>query len=97
MTSDKPTQDFPSAMCGKTLEFPLQCHFKVIALQGSEIKKALEGKLAEIGVEQTLEAGNTSAKGTFTTYNFSMMVGSRKEMGAIDAALRSCEGVRMVL
>ena len=79
------------------LEFPLECHIKVIAEDHEGMGDALQTALAGTGVTAPIEAGRASSGGRFKTYNLSLCVDSREMMTAIDQALRSVDGVKFVL
>ena len=79
------------------LEFPVDCHFKVIAEKLDGIAFVIETVLLQMGIRNPLEAGNVSANGNYITYNISVRVESKAVMDKIDAELRNIEGVKMVL
>ena len=79
------------------LEFPLTCHFKVIAEDLEGMDFVIETVLMELGVGDPVASGNRSASGKYVTYNVSIEVDSRETMNRIDQALRDIQGVKMVL
>ena len=79
------------------LNFPLVCHYKVIARNLEHMHFVIETVLLQMGIRNPLEAGNVSANGNYITYNISVRVKSKDIMDKIDAELRSIEGVKMVL
>ncbi len=81
---------------GRELQFPLTCHFKIIAEEGRDVRTLLEIALAELEIHSPLERGNQSVQGSYVTYNLSVFVDSLESMNLIDGALRAVKGVRMV-
>ncbi len=79
------------------IEFPVDCHFKVIAEELNGIQSAIETALMNLGVSSPLPTGNRSAGGKYVTFNVTVRVGSREQMNQIDAELRKIPGVKMVL
>ncbi len=79
------------------LAFPVQVHIKVIAEFSDDLRTHLEIALWEMNIRETIAPGNMSAKGSYITYNLSLMVESQEQLRAIDARLRAVPGVRMVL
>ena len=79
------------------LNFPLECHYKIIAEDIQNMAFVIETVLRQLHVFTPVEPGNKSAKGKYVTYNITVMVQSQEKMNEIDAALRNIAGVRMVL
>ena len=79
------------------LEFPVDCHFKVITEQIDGMAFVIETVLAGLGIESPVTPGNRSAAGRYITYNLTVRVESREQMNRIDAELRNIAGVKMVL
>jgi len=79
------------------LEFPVDCHFKIIAEDLENIHFVIETVLMGQGVKSPLTAGNKSEGGKYITFNVTVCVESREQMNQIDAELRQIQGVRMVL
>lgn len=80
------------------LEFPLDCHFKVIvSTEALDIRARLEIALAELGINAPLEPGTHSSGGKYQTFNLTVNVQSEIEMRKIDNTLRGIDGVKMVL
>ena len=79
------------------LEFPLDCHFKVIAEDLENMHFVIETVLMGLGVNSPLTAGNKSEGRKYITFNVSVRVNSREQMNQIDAELRNIQGVKMVL
>ena len=77
--------------------FPAECHFKVIARDEDGVAESLHRALLSLQVEAPLSAGNSSAAGTYITYNLSLLIETHARMLEIDAALRAVDGVKMVL
>ncbi|MDD2710253.1 MAG: DUF493 domain-containing protein [Verrucomicrobiae bacterium] len=79
------------------LQFPLECHFRVIAECREGMRTEIEAVLRRLGIEAPVERGNVSGKGRYAGFNFSAAVESREAMQRIDRELRAIQGVRMVL
>ena len=79
------------------LQFPCECHFRIIAFNRPGMFEALEAVLKHLGVTAPLEVSHTSKDGTYKSFCFSMPVWSREEMDTVDRALRAVDGVKMVL
>lgn len=79
------------------LEFPLDCHVKVIALNDLNMSVRLETALIEIGVDAPLEKSKESKEGKYVSFGLSLRVESKEIMNKIDKKLASVEGVKMVL
>lgn len=79
------------------LEFPLLCHYRIIAHQLPNIDFVIETVLLELGIKNKLKKGNASKGGKYLSFNVDVNVESKETMRAIDDALRSIEGVKMVL
>lgn len=82
---------------GEELNFPLECHFKIISEDIENMRFVIETVLRQLHVFVPVEPGNKSANGKYMTYNVTVMVQSQEKMNEIDAALRNIKGVRMVL
>lgn len=78
------------------INFPVDCHFKVIAEDIPNLAFVIETVLMELKVDAPVVEGNKSAKGKYVTYNVTVRVNFQEEMNAIDAALRNIQGVKMV-
>ncbi len=79
------------------LEFPLTCHFRVIAENLPNIHFVIETVLMELGVRDPVEEANVSSGNKYVSFNISTVVQSREDMARIDKELRLIQGVRMVL
>ena len=79
------------------LEFPLECHFRIIAENREGMHFVIETVLLELGVSSPLETGNKSGGGKYASFAFSVVVDSLDTLNRIDRELRLIEGVRMVL
>ncbi len=79
------------------LEFPLDCHFKVIAEDLEKMHFVIETVLMGLGVSAPLTEGNKSKGGKYATFNITVRVDSREQMNQIDTELRNIQGVKMVL
>lgn len=82
---------------GVDLNFPLLCNFRIIAEDNLKVQGLLESAMLQLGIISELKKSNTSAQGRYVTFQFDFMVNDKAEMEKIDSALRSVEGVRMVL
>ncbi len=81
----------------RDLEFPLLCHFRVIAEDHDKIQFVIETVLMELGITDPVKKANSSSGGKYVSFAFSAMTESREMMNKIDSELRLIQGVRMVL
>lgn len=81
----------------EALEFPVMCHFRVIAENLPNMHFIIETVIMELGITDPVEEANTSAGGKYVSFNISTVVRSREELRRIDKELRLIQGVRMVL
>lgn len=79
------------------IKFPVLCYYKVIAEDLPGMEFIIETVLIENHVKAPAVQGNRSANGKYVTYNIEVYAHSKESMNAIDSALRSIKGVRMVL
>ncbi len=79
------------------LEFPLECHFRVIAEDIDNMHFVIETVLMELGIHDKLESANTSRGGKYVSFSVSTTVESLEKLNKIDSELRNIHGVRMVL
>jgi len=77
------------------LEYPAECHLSVITDGREGMEAAIRAALSPYAVTAGLTAGKASGK--YTAWRVSVRVDSREELHAVDAAVRSIPGVRMVL
>ena len=79
------------------LKFPLDCQFRVIAENRKGMYFVIETVLMQNGVVAPLQREHESAGGKYLSFSVDVRVESLEMMNKIDAALRSIEGVKMVL
>ena len=79
------------------LQFPVECHFRVLAENQPNMAFVIETVLMELGVQAPLQQGNVSANGKYISFTFTTVVESRDAMNRIDSELRSILGVKMVM
>lgn len=79
------------------LEFPVECHFRIIAEDLENMHFVIETVLMELGVHSQLTQRNTSTKGKYVSFSVSTPVDSLAKMNKIDYELRNIQGVKMVL
>ena len=80
------------------IEFPTECHFKVIAYDLEGVHKNLNKCLIDLDLpNHAFQPSNKSKHGKYISYETSIVVESHSRMTEIDAAIRSVEGVKMVL
>ena len=80
------------------IEFPTECHSKVIAYDLEGVHKALNKSLVDLGIaDHAFQPSNKSKEGKYISYETSIVVESHARMNEIDAAIRAVEGVKMVL
>ena len=82
---------------GEQIQFPVICHFKIIADNMPGVKTMLEKKLQDLGVVNPLNEGSHSQGGKYVTYNLEVKVASKEYMTQLDHAIRTTKHVRMVL
>jgi putative lipoic acid-binding regulatory protein len=82
---------------GEEIQFPVICHFKIIADNMPGVKTMLEKKLQDLGVVNPLSEGTHSAGNKYVTYNLEVKVGSKEYMMQLDQAIRHAPHVKMVL
>ncbi|MBP9865570.1 MAG: DUF493 domain-containing protein [Candidatus Omnitrophica bacterium] len=79
------------------LQFPLDCQFRVIAENRKNMYFVIETVLIQHGVAAPLQREHESAGGKYLSFSVDVRVESLEQMNRIDAALRSIEGVKMVM
>ena len=79
------------------INFPVNCHFKVITEDIQNMAFVIETVLMELKVDAPVVEGNKSTGGKYVTFNVTVRVSFKEEMNAIDAALRNIKGVKMVM
>ena len=79
------------------LQFPLVCHFRVIAEDLNNMQVVIETVLLGLGVTSPVERVNASHGGKYVSFNITATVDSREAMNRIDQELRLIKGVRMVM
>lgn len=84
-------------MCESELQFPVECHMKVISEDRARMGFVIETVLMELGIEVPVTRGNASAGGAFITHNFTFVAESHQQLRKVDEEMRLIEGVRMVL
>ncbi|HTL48818.1 MAG TPA: DUF493 domain-containing protein [Verrucomicrobiae bacterium] len=82
---------------GHELQFPLNCHFRIVAQNVPGIRESLEAVLRGLDIQSPLQEGQASAKGAYRTFNFDVEIESREAMNRIDSSLRQNPNVKMVL
>lgn len=82
---------------GSQLQFPLDCQFRVIAENISNMHFVIETVLMQHGVNAPLKTQNQSGGGKYLSFSVDTRVESLEQMNEIDAALRNIAGVKMVL
>ena len=84
-------------MNNEKLQFPLDCHYRIIAADLPNIYFVIETVLMQLGVNSPLQKGNNSSAGKYVSFNVDVRVDSKERMDRIDAELRRIAGVKMVL
>jgi len=79
------------------LSYPAEFHFRVIAEALAFDALALAAVLAAYHVSAPLASSQASSSGRYQAYSVSVMLRSREEMLAFDAAVKQVPGVRMLL
>ncbi|MEM7394551.1 MAG: DUF493 family protein [Verrucomicrobiota bacterium] len=86
-----------SSFDGAELEFPLECHFRIVAENLDNMYFTIETVLLGLGITDPLEPAHVSGKGNYASFAFSTIVPSRLVMEHIDRELRAIVGVKMVM
>ena len=81
----------------RELQFPVECHFRVIAENRHNMHFVIETVVMGLGITSPVERSHTSDNDRYVSFRFSTVVESREQMARIDRELRLIEGVRMVL
>lgn len=79
------------------LNFPLICHYRIIALDIPEIALAINVCLKKFEIKTSLQKGNTSKKGKYLSFGIDITINSKEEMQKVNSELLKVEGVKMVL
>lgn len=79
------------------LQFPLECHFRVIAENNENMQFVIETVVMGLGITAPVEKTNISGGAKYISFNISTIVRSMEEINNIDRELRLIQGVRMVL
>ena len=78
--------------------FPTECHFKVICLDLIGIHKNLNQVLVDTGLQgDAFQPGLKSKAGKYISFEISLQIETHDEMLQLDQAIRSVEGVKMLL
>jgi len=80
-----------------SLQFPLDCQFRIIAENLPNMHFVIETVLMEHGVTAPLHPENLSKEKRYQSFRVDIRIESKDQMTRIDAALRNIVGVRMVL
>lgn len=81
----------------KEIEFPVEVHFRVIALANPETEAGVASAARALGVTALMGKGNASQNGKYQTHTLSVEVASHTRLREIDAGFRAVPGVKMVL
>lgn len=81
----------------KQIEFPVEVHFRVIALANDATESGVAAAAASLGLAEGMQKGNASQNGKYQTHTLSVVVESKARLHEIDAAFRAVPGVKMVL
>ena len=76
------------------LQFPLECHFRVIAHDQEGIAFVIETVLMELGITSPVEPANTSSGGKYVSFNITVLVESLEQMNLIERSFASAESLR---
>lgn len=79
------------------LEYPVLCHYKIIAQDIGEIRETIQKVLREEGVLSELAPGRKSEHQRYITFNVEILVTSKEYMNRIDHVLKNIPGVKIVL
>lgn len=79
------------------IEFPAEAHFRLICIAQGDVEDRVRSIARDLGVEDGLSEGNVSKKGSYRTFQLSIIAQSKEHLHSIDAAYRGQEFVKMVL
>ena len=79
------------------IQFPVLCHYKIIAEDIGEIRETIQKVLHEEGVFSELKPGRHSEHQRYITFNVEILVTSKEYMNHLDYVLKNIPGVKMVL
>ena len=79
------------------IQFPVLCHYKIIAENIGEIKDTIQKVLHDEGVFSELKSGHHSEHQRYITFDVEILVTSKDYMNRLDHVLRNIPGVKMVL
>ncbi|HBG60518.1 MAG: hypothetical protein A2Y03_09940 [Omnitrophica WOR_2 bacterium GWF2_38_59] len=79
------------------LQFPIICHYRIIAVNRNEISVDIESVLKKFEVKTKLQDGNKSNKSNYLSFGVDINVKSKEEMCKVNSDLLNVEGVKMVL
>lgn len=79
------------------LQFPVKCHYRIIAENVSGIEIEISDALTRLNISEKVKAGNQSKGGKYLTFYIDLHIESREEMDSVDKTLRAIAGVKMVL
>ena len=79
------------------LEFPCECHFRIITENLENMYFTIETVMICLGINSPLKKLNTSGKGKYLSFGFTVVVDSKETMNKIDMELRNILGVKMVM
>lgn len=81
----------------KSVEYPCECHFRIIAENLENMHFVIETVIMELGINTQLIRSNVSGKGNYISFGFSTVVYSKEKLDRIDAELRNIVGVKFVM
>ena len=84
-------------LSGENIQFPVICHFKIIAGDHEGVQSCIEKVFLEVNIRVRFEKGHHSGQGKYVTFNADVMIHSLELMRHIDSQLRKIEGVKFVL
>ena len=79
------------------LKYPAQFHFRIITDAAEGMEATLAQAVSAYHVTAPLAPARASSGGHYTAYGVSILMQSREEMEAFDAAIKKLPGVRMLL
>lgn len=83
---------------GELIEFPVTCHYKVLAFTTSaNVEADLAEVIGRFRLGTKAEKGNLSRNGTYRTWGFSCTIPDLETLRALGAALAAIDGVKVVL
>lgn len=79
------------------IQFPVVCHYKIIAVDHEGVQSAIEKVFLEVNIRVRFEKGHQSGGGKYVTFNADILIHTLELMRHIDREIKKIEGVKVVL